>query len=96
MTRKTTSVEELRSKGFQAINDFSLEQCVRAIKRDDAFDMSNNGAYIRVRFTAPDGIASGDMMRRVTELEYTEFMKERKKNTFQVQRKERPDWKQDD
>lgn len=96
MTRKTVTVEELKRKGFQAINDFSLEQCVVAIKRGDAFDLQNNGTYIRVRFTAYDGWASGDMMRRATEQEYTEFMEERKKNTFQVKRKEHPDWKQDD
>ena len=96
MTRNTATVEELKLKGFQAINDFSLEQCVNAIQRGDAYDLQNNGTYIRVRFTASDGWASGDMMRRVTEQEFAKFMEERNKNAFQMKRKERPDWKQDD
>jgi hypothetical protein len=96
MTRKNVTVESLRSKGFEGICDFSLEQCEAAIKRGDKYDMTNNGAYIRVRFTGEDGWATGDMMRRCTDDETAKFLENRSMNTYQIRREQRPDWKQDD
>ena len=96
MTRKNVTVEALKNKGFEGICDFSLEQCVNAIKNGDKFNMTNNGAYVRVRFIGEDGWATGDMMRRCTEEETNRFLAERSKNTYKVQRKQFPDEKQDD
>lgn len=97
MTRNNASIEELRRLGYQAINDFSLSQCLKAIKSGDRYTVTNEGGvYVRVRFVGVDGWATGDMMRRATEAETAAFCEERSKNSYQVKRKEFPDWKQDD
>ena len=96
MKRSEATVETLRNKGFTGICDFSLEQCVAAIKRQDKFQMDNNGTYIRVRFIGEDGWATGDMMRRCTQEEAQDYIARRSENSYQVRRTERPDWKQDD
>lgn len=99
MTRNNASIEELRRLGYQAINDFSLSQCLTAIKAGDKYTVANEfGVYIRVRFVGIDGWATGDMMRRATEAETAAYIAERDKgyHSYQVKRKEFPDWKQDD
>lgn len=76
MKRNEVTAERLHEKKFVGIHDFGLDQCARALKRGDKYEVNwaNNYQYQVVTMYARDGFKSGAMWRKLTQPE-TEWLR---------------------